>query len=269
MIDFLQEAMKYASVGLAVFPCAEGAKVPAIKGGHGCKDASVDPNVIKAWAKEYPRANIGFACGKMSGNIVAVDVDPRHGGDKSIAMLALKGRTFPAGPVSKSGNGGNHLFFRYDGKLANSKGQLGDGLDIRGDGGYVIAPPSFINASEDGPGGAYQWVASIFDTPIPRLPIWIAELLRPKMPKPYTAPKTFAEGAERIDHLARFAAKAAPGSRNNSSFWAACRAAELAADGKVNRARAIEQLTIAGQMAGLSRDEIEKTIASAFGRIEK
>lgn len=266
-VDFVTEALRYRGLHWAVFPCAAGDKVPAIKGGHGCRDASTDESIIRLWGRNLPYANIGLACGEPSGGIVVVDIDPRHGGEQSIAALALKGRAFPAGPSSQTGNGGRHLFFRHDGKLANSKGKLGAGLDIRATGGYVVAPPSWLKPSENGPGGPYAWLISPFDAVIPRLPIWIAELLRPRPAQPYVPPKTMAEGKDRVDHLARFAAKAPPGQRNNAAFWAACRAAELALDGKVDPRVVMERLKIAGQMAGLPPDEVERTIASAMSRV--
>lgn len=264
MIDFLSEAAKFTRLGLAIFPCAAGGKVPAIRGGHGCKDATVSEAIIRLWSREYPNANIGLACGGISGGLVVVDVDPRHGGHASIAALALAGRCFPVGPKSITGNGGEHLFFRYDGKLANSKGKMGAGIDIRSDGGYVVAPPSWLAPSKDGKGGRYEWVISPWDAMVPRLPIWVSALLAPRPPKPYVPPKTFEEGASRLKHLAEFAQKASAGERNNSLFWAACRAAELAIDGKASPSEIRERMKIAGQMAGLSTDEIEKTIESAL-----
>ena len=264
MIDFYAEAMRYARLGWSIFPCAEGGKIPAIKGGHGVKDASSSEQVIGLWARRYPKANIGLACGEPSGNIVVVDIDPRHGGDSSLARLALAGRTLPLGPKSKTGNGGEHFFFRHTGKLGNSKGKLGPGIDIRSDGGYVVAPPSWLAPSKDGKGGRYEWIVAPWDMMVPRLPIWVSALLTPRPPKPYTPPKNFEEGASRLRHLAEFAQKAPPGERNNSLFWAACRAAELAIDGKASEAVIRERMKIAGQMAGLSTDEITKTIESAL-----
>lgn len=267
MIDFFAEAMRYAKMNWPVFPCAPGDKVPAIKGGHGVKDASTNPHQLKLWAKEYPSANIGLACGEPSGGLVIIDVDPRHGGLNSITALALKGRCFPDGPRSRTGNGGQHLLFRYDGRLANSKGKLGAGIDIRSTGGYIVAPPSWLKPSESGKGGRYEWIVSPFETMIPRLPIWVSELLRPREPKPYVPPKTLEEGSTRLRGLIEFAQNAPQGQRNTSVFWAACRAAELAVDGKANPHAIRERLKIAGQMAGLSRDEIERTVDSAMKRI--
>lgn len=267
MIDFLTEALKYTAIGWQVFPCAEGGKVPAIKGGHGVKDATLAQPQLREWALEYPGSNIGLACGEPSGGIVVVDVDPRSGGDSSLAGLALKGRAFPHGPHSKTGNGGQHLFFRYDGKLSNSKGRMGAGIDIRATGGYVVAPPSWLKPSDSGNGGRYEWIVSPFEAPVPRLPIWMSELLKPREAKPYVPPKTFAEGAERIAHLADFASRAPSGQRNMSTFWAACRAAEVVLDGKANKHAVMERLRSAGQMSGLSPDEVERAIQNAMDRI--
>lgn len=275
MIDFARHAMEYAKIGWPAFPVAAGDKVPAIKGGHGVKDATTDSAVIRRWARSFPDANIGLACGDASGGIVVVDVDPRHGGDSSIAALAMKGRCFPDGPQAKTGNGGQHLLFKYSGKLMNSKGKLGAGLDIRTTGGYIVAPPSWLKPSESGPGGFYQWVVrppgldgEVRQLPIPRLPVWVGELLKPQEPKPYVAPKTFQEGASRLNHLVNFASNAQKGQRNTSTFWAACRAAEMAADGKISRALVMERLIAAGLMAGLPRDEVEKTVASALSHFK-
>ncbi len=263
MIDFLAEALKYAKAGFAVFPCAEGGKVPAIsveKGGHGVKDATKDETQIRAWAKKYPHANIGLACGEHSHHIVCVDVDPRHGGFRSLAGLALKSRTFPDGPCSRTGNGGKHLFFHYDGKLSNGKNVLGSGIDIRAEGGYVIAPPSWIKPSKSGSGGEYAWIISPFDVKIPRLPIWMMEMLRPRPIPPFVPPKTFMEATTRVQGIAEYAARAPEGLRNKSTFWAACRMAELVACGKVHKSVATAHLRMASQSTGLTMREIDEVI---------
>lgn len=270
-MDFLLHALQYAASGWSIFPVAPGDKVPAIKGGHGVKDATIRQDVIHRWARDFPYGNIGLACGEPSGGVVVIDIDPRHGGDNSIAALAMKGRCFPDGPRSKTGNGGQHLFFRFSGKLMNSKGKLGDGIDIRSTGGYVVAPPSWLKPSSDGNGGQYQWIAKPKllggSRDLPRLPIWVSELLKPRDPKPYVPSKTFQEGADRLRHLADYLASAQKGHRNNVAYWATKRAAEMVADGKVSPAMVAQRMRVAGQMAGLSADEIDKTIASALASL--
>ena len=106
---------------------------------------------------------VGIPTGAISG-IDALDVDPRHGGDQSIADLQRKHGRLPVTLTSRTGGGGWHVFFKGD--LPNSAGALGAGIDMRGDGGYVVAPPS-LHVS----GRRYEWRSQ---APIAPLPDWIA-----------------------------------------------------------------------------------------------
>jgi hypothetical protein len=101
----------------------------------------------------WPDANVAIATGMESG-IFVLDIDPRHGGDKSLEMLENQYGSLPATLKSKTGNGGWHLFFRHPGTpIPNLISKIGSGLDIRGDGGYVVAPPSLHQS-----GAYYQWI---------------------------------------------------------------------------------------------------------------
>jgi hypothetical protein len=267
----MDDALRYAKLGWAIFPVVEGGKVPAISakmGGKGVHDATTSASKIAVWWKtpRLARANIGLACGEPSRNLVVVDIDPRHGGDRSISALALNGRVFPQGPRVRTGNGGVHLYFHWEGQLGNSKGRLGDGIDTRANGGYVVAPPSRLRSSDSGPGGYYAWEVSPWDAQVPRLPIWLATMLQPKPARPYNPPQTFADASKAIDGLVNFASHAPQGQRNSSAFWAACRAAELAADGKIAREAAKQRMIIAGLQTGLPLDEVRRTVESAFNR---
>src|SRR5260221_12533215 len=85
----LDAALAYAAQGIPVFPLAPGMKVPAIskdEGGRGFHDATTDTERIRRWWKRWPRANIGIPTGSASGWVV-IDIDPRHGGDRSLAAL--------------------------------------------------------------------------------------------------------------------------------------------------------------------------------------
>jgi Bifunctional DNA primase/polymerase, N-terminal len=95
---------------------------------------------------------IGLPTGKKSG-IVVLDVDVDDGGLESLAKLERAGAPVPKIARTRTGGGGIHVFFRYPGstEIRNSAGLLGPGLDIRGEGGYVVVPPSR-------PQGPYQWV---------------------------------------------------------------------------------------------------------------
>lgn len=122
---------------------------------NGVKDATLDPERITQWWARVPDANVGIATGAASG-LVALDSDPRNGGDESLVMLE---NSLPDGlpdtPRSVTGSGGEHLLFRAPaGRVGNFKGKDWGfpGLDVKGDGGYIVAPPS-LHVS----GRRYQW----------------------------------------------------------------------------------------------------------------
>jgi hypothetical protein len=144
------EALAYAKMSIPVFPCKPGGKEPLTS--HGHLDASTDPERIRAWWSRWPDANIAMPTGKRSG-LVVVDVDPEHGGYDSLAELHEEGHELPLTATIKTGGRvpGVHHYFNYpEGvEIRNSASKLGPGLDIRGEGGYVIVPPS---ATE----GAYE-----------------------------------------------------------------------------------------------------------------
>lgn len=266
MMRFGREALRYIDdLHWHVFPLADGTKVPAIEGGHGVKDASCYAEDIMAWAKRFPKANIGIACGTPSG-IVVLDIDPRNGGNDSLARLAKKGCVLPPGPRARTGNNGLHFFFRYHPGVTNSKKRFGEGIDVKSTGGYVVGAPSFTAPSRDGPGGHYTWEVSPFGTPVPRLPIWaITVLCPPARPAPPNGGQNANfSGAEGIESLARFVSKSSSGQRNDRLYWAACRARDLVNQRRVHEHAAIHGLTQAAAVCGLVQAEAIKTIMSAF-----
>lgn len=151
-------ALRYAERGWKVFPqqsvsngrcscrkdeCRSPGKHPRTP--HGRSDATLDPHQIEAWWKAWPEANIGIATGTESG-IVVVDVDARSGGLESLSA-------FPedAAPRVRTPGGGLHLYYRRLGPTRS--GPLADrpGIEVKGDGGGVNAPPSTHV------GGVYVW----------------------------------------------------------------------------------------------------------------
>jgi KaiC/GvpD/RAD55 family RecA-like ATPase len=143
-------ALYYASLGWAVFPLVPREKIPLLskaKGGNGLKDASADVDTVTAWWTRYPDANIGLTTGASSG-LVVVDVDGADGE----AALAVYGE-LPLTVESTTGKG-RHLLFRGSPEIRNSAGKLGPQLDVRAEGGYIVAPPS-IHPN----GGTYRWAS--------------------------------------------------------------------------------------------------------------
>jgi len=136
-------ALEYAAAGWRVFPCA--AKVPRTR--NGCKDATADPAVITGWWDMWPGADIGVATGD---GLLVLDVDGEPGADTLHELERAHGE-LPATAHAITG-GGEHYYFTTTAPIRNSAGKLGPGLDVRGDGGYVVAPPSSHLS-----GRRYEW----------------------------------------------------------------------------------------------------------------
>jgi hypothetical protein len=251
---FLDAAFHLTQFGFHVFPLSVGLKIPAVakdKGGKGCLDATDDEETIACWARDYPKANIGVACGQPSG-VVVIDLDPRNGSDASIAKLASRKQTFTPTVTARTASGGTHLYYAFEPALKNSKSVLAPGIDVKTTGGYVVAPPSVLIGNK-----GYTWERSPLGDCFPRLPRWALEALKPK-PKPVIAFNRETAPAD-VVRLADFVSQSGKGERNNRLFWAACRAAET---GSLSPS-AEASLLSAAQSAGLPRMEAEKTIESA------
>jgi hypothetical protein len=146
----LDIALQYAERGWAVFPCRPRTKKPATQ--HGFKDATTDTGRIRRWWHDKPDKGIAIATGEVSGLLV-VDIDPRHGGDKTLAELIESHGELPVTTQAMTGGGGIHLLFKHPGGHIKSRpNALGPGIDIKADGGYIMAPPS---VHPDG--GLYRW----------------------------------------------------------------------------------------------------------------
>ncbi len=160
MTTCLQAALSYAARGWPVLPLR--GKIPLTS--HGVKDATVDEAAIRAWFARWPHANVGIACGEVSGLLV-VDVDARSGGLETIA-----GYDLPPTLTVATGGGGLHLYYQRPEKpITGGKGRFGPGVDCQSDGRYVVAPPSLHPESgkpyawqaEDGPIGAFPAVLAL------------------------------------------------------------------------------------------------------------
>jgi hypothetical protein len=155
---------------------------------------------------------------------VVLDVDVRHGGEASLEQLEATYDRLPETLTAQSGGGGRHLYFQHPGPRIPNIAQLEGypGLDVRGDGGYIVAPPSLHQS-----GKQYLWVdaAHVLEA----LPPWLCELMTPRAHAAQTAPGVLsrlpvvpAEEAEGF-WLGRALARAQPGTRNVTGYWLACR----------------------------------------------
>jgi hypothetical protein len=167
---FCVAAVEYAEkFKLSIFPCRSRRKEPLTS--HGCKDATRDPKQIIEWWSRWPNANVGIACGTPSGGLLVLDIDGDVGQD-SIRNLEILNGPLPKTPLSLTGKG-QHLFFKTNAQLKN-RVRVAPGLDVRTDGGYVIAPPS-IHSN----GQTYTWEVSnrIDEITIVEAPEWLICLL--------------------------------------------------------------------------------------------
>ena len=151
-----QAAVDYINRGFAVFPLKYKGKTPLTA--NGCKDATTDAAVVKAWWQRWPNANIGIATGQKSGGLIVIDldIDENKGldGYHTLRDWEHDNGNLPDTWQSITGRGGNHLFFRSPKSAGNRAGIL-EGVDIRGDGGYIVAPPSIHQN-----GKKYEWEQS-------------------------------------------------------------------------------------------------------------
>jgi hypothetical protein len=136
---------------------------------HGLKDATTDPDLIHRWWTRWPHANIGIVTGQASG-LVVIDIDPRHGGHLTLEDLEAEHGKFPETVESQTGGGGRHLFYQHPGRaLRCGTEALGPGVDIKADGGYIVAP-----SSRHASGQRYEWEVSSHpdDVALAPLPAW-------------------------------------------------------------------------------------------------
>lgn len=205
MIANLQWALQYARRGWHVFPvhemngpgacscgkaCSTPGKHPRTQ--HGFKDATRDEAAITTWWTQWPNANIGIATGPS--DLLVLDVDPKNGGTTSLeALLKQLGDAVMDTVRCKTGGDGLHVYYARGGRdITISAGKLGAGLDIRANGGYVVAPPS-NHAS----GNSYAWVPGHFpDTKLQDAPAALVEQLQREKPAPvaHTEPQPVVSG---------------------------------------------------------------------------
>ena len=218
-------------------------KIPLTK--HGVQDFTRDPQVIAAWSRRWPGCNWGVT----QPGVIALDVDPRHGGSVAALKLRPEDKTL----CVQTGAGGWHVYYRVSGPV-RGKVQGIPGIDVKAGGsGYLVAPGS-IHPVTSKPYRLHR------DAPIAACPahIW-ALIAQPTFTPPSTPDRSTSSGdVDRWDGLVRTVADAQEGNRNGVLFWAAARAAADQAPAAVYSA-----LAAAAHGIGLGAHEIQQTIQSA------
>jgi hypothetical protein len=155
------------------YDCSSPAKHPRIH--KGLKNATTEASTVEDWWADWPRANIAVRTGAVSA-IWVLDVDPRHGGDEALAALEQQYGQLPRTLTQITGSGGRHLVFNHPGDtVPNSAGKIGNGLDVRGDGGYILVAPS---RNLSGPYIVLGRTGRLDRSRIVDAPDWLLELAR-------------------------------------------------------------------------------------------
>lgn len=250
-------ASDLASAGVPVFPCVPGQKRPLTP--RGFHDATTDLAQIEHWWTRWPEANLGLPTGAVSG-VVVVDVDVREhvDGRESMRRALDAGRAGVPVFTVVSPSGGRHGYYPATPDVVQRSWQAARaGVDFRGDGGYIVIPPSHTAAGSYRLATVRQGAASGIDSDALR------EFLDPRpSPRPRTTHRGMApsEAGVVVSRLAAWVAGLGEGERNRGLFWAACRAAEH----DITPATAVEALGAAAAEAGLGPREIAATVRSAY-----
>lgn len=254
-LGFGAAALRYAAAGFAVIPLEPGEKRPHRMLGRqddglgGIYRASTFPAVIAAWWRHDPAANIGVAMGMRNG-LAVLDLDTKNGQNGISAwggyLAAHPELPWPAGPWCRTPSGGAHVWLRTSGpvKDRSSRAALMPGVDVRGDGGLVVAPPSvslraagggLLPPGEHGGGGppgtvalSYEWNGCPL-CGVPWAPAWFGAALEhwPAAPAAAGGPGA-GDGADHTAELPSVAELVGaggfpPGERNDGMYRLACK----------------------------------------------
>ncbi|MFA5993847.1 MAG: bifunctional DNA primase/polymerase [Parcubacteria group bacterium] len=175
-MNILKEALNYSKQGFSVIPVGEDKK-PLIRW-KKYQNEKASEKQIKEWFEKFPKANVGIVTGSISG-IVVVDVEA--GGDI---------KDLPPTVNSRTGGGGWHYYYKHPGFEVKNSTRIRELTDIRGDGGYIIAPPSLHKSGKN-----YKWSVSPNKTDFAKLPAWVLEKPTSKKSKSNLLSKSVSEGS--------------------------------------------------------------------------
>lgn len=275
MATILASALEYLEMGFSVIPIMPRGKLPQanVLPGYGERKASwvkyqralPERSEVEDWFATRPRLNLAIVTGKVS-NLVVVDIDnpealdqfedifyPDYDGDQT-DWFVRTGR-------------GYHVYFNYpEGVEIRNRTHFREGIDIRADGGYVLAPPS-IHPS----GRQYRWDHEIAPHILvrPNLPASLLDLLvRPESERPTFKPvrATFGSPLARhlFDRFLRELARSEPDNHNNTLNRVAFQLARIVAAGALDEGECREALRIEALAVGQGESETQRTIDSAF-----
>lgn len=255
----LEAALEYESFGWSVIPLKPGEKLPLLSSWSEYQQRRATDDEILQWFIDCPNANIGIVTGKISGLIV-LDIDSKD------ALSEARKQGLLIKTIHADTSKGWHFYYRHPGgEVRNFAGKL-PGVDLRGDGGYVVAAPSLHPS-----GKLYSWRLRPHDQELSDAPAALLKLAA----KPATSIIQFPAvklptgkdtpyGLKGLENECNEVRQAIEGQRNHTLNKAALFIGQLVAGGELNQGTAESELTAAGIAAGLLAGEVARTIASGF-----
>lgn len=253
----LGAALRLGRAGLHVFPCRPGQKVP-LHGSHGLTDATTDPGGIRGWWTRLPTANVAIACEPSHLGVVDLDGAARFATWRALTARYPTARTLTV----RTPSGGAHLYYADPGNsLRSTSRQVGAGVDTRGRGAYVIAPPSQVK------GRAYTWCTPPNLGALPPVPPWLLYALQPaeRPPAPVRSGPPRGRYVERaVEGEVQAVLDAPIGGRNAQLNRSAFNLGTLVGADLLDLDDAETALATAGEACGLGPGEVRRTVRSGL-----
>lgn len=256
--DPADAARQLAGAGVPVFACVPGGKRP-LPASRGFLDATDNSAAIESWWRLMPTANLAIPTGRASG-LVVVDVDV-HGVNGFDALRHARDAGLVPRPlmVVRTPSGGMHLYYPARQNVEQRSWQAAKaGIDFRGDGGYIIAPPSRVRV--DGVLRAYEVAELHADASASVDAARLRSFLDPRPPERARAFRPTLFHADAVDRIVSWVGTLMEGERNRGLFWAACRLVEQG----LAPADALDVLRSPAGAVGLSEREVVTTVRSAY-----
>jgi len=237
----LTAALELARTGVAVFPCGHN-KIPATP--HGFYDASTDAATVQELWHRHGGPLVGVRTGTASG-IDVLDLDAKHANQ----WWADHRHRLPPTRTHRTRSGGLHLIFVHAEGLRCSTSKLSRGIDIKADRGCAIWWPA-------------AGLPVLHEGPLAYWPAWLLAQLKPPTPPPPARP--VVPDDRRLQQILLRVATAHVGERNDITFWAACRFAEMVATGLISETDAMALIIDAAMAAGLPHGEATASARSGL-----